>query len=523
MENKIIKELFENQIFFAEVENPIKVSISQFYGIEINDFAVSVARTALWIAEAQMLQATEDIININVNYFPLKSYPNIVEGNALRMDREEVVPKSELNYIMGNPPFVGARLMTKSQKEDMGLVFGKLKGLGNLDYVSAWYKKACQYIDGYGISCAFVSTNSISQGEQVDILWKPLFEDYKINIGFAHQTFVWNSEATIKAHVHCVIVGFSQNNTLEKYIYNQSGMVKKVDNINAYLVEGPNIFISTRRQPLSDVPKMIFGSMPNDGGNLILEDEDKEKLLKDYPKSKEYIRRFLGSREFINKLDRWCLWIEPDTLKDILKIKPIVDRVERVKEHRLKSNRKSTNELANYPYRFGEVRQPKSTYLLVPRVSSENRKYVPIGYVEADTIASDAVLIIPNADIYHFSIMCSNVHMAWMKTVAGRLKSDFRYSASIVYNNFPWPDLDEHKKNILGKSGNNILKARSMYKDWSYADLYNDLTMPPELRKAHQLNDAAVMEAYGFDWRYMSESECVAELMKMYQKLIEEK
>lgn len=467
-----------------------------------------------------MMKETEDIVNMNLSFLPLKSYPNIVEGNALTMNWEEVVPKNDLNYIMGNPPFLGARMMNNKQKDDMKVVFGKLKGLGNLDYVSAWYKKACDYFTNTEIECAFVSTNSISQGEQVAILWEPLFDENKININFAYQTFIWDNEAAIKAHVHCVIIGFSQVEREEKYIYSTGNMVKKVDNINPYLIEGPNIFISTRSEALCDAPKMIFGSMPNDGGNLILSKEEKDDLLKSYPQADVFIHEFLGAKEFINKIERYCLWIKPDEVKDAIRIPPIKRRIESVRENRLASKRKSTQDLANYSYAFGEIRQPNEDYLLVPRVSSENRKYIPIGYVDAKTIASDAVLIIPKASKQNFSIMSSNVHMAWVRAVAGRLEMRYRYSASIVYNNFPWPELDEKQKERLKSTAEMILKAREIYSDWSYADLYNELTMPLELRKAHQENDKAVMEAYGFNWRNMSESECVSELMKLYQKLI---
>lgn len=529
LENEILKEKISihgsvetsMQVSFADSNyNPIKVNIGQFYGIEINDFAVTVARTALWIADSQMLKDTEDIIHASIDFFPLKSYSNIVEGNALTMDWEEVVPKSELNYIMGNPPFLGARMMNSQQKDDMKVIFGKLKGLGNLDYVSAWYKKACDYFNNTDIECAFVSTNSISQGEQVAILWEPLFEEYKIGINFTYQTFIWDSEATIKAHVHCVIIAFSQFKRENKYIYSNGNMIKKVSNINPYLIEGPNIFISTRSKTLCDAPKMVFGSMANDGGNLILNTEEKDDILKSYPEADIFLRKFLGSREFINRIDRFCLWIEPEQAKAAIRIPPIKQRIESVRENRLASKRKNTQDLANYSYAFGEIRQPNEDYLLVPRVSSENRKYIPIGYVDAKTIASDAVLIIPKASKQNFSIMSSNVHNAWMRVVAGRLKSDYRYSASIVYNNFPWPELNEKQEERLKSTAEMILKAREIYSDWSYADLYNELTMPPELRKAHQENDKAVMEAYGFDWRNMTESECVAELMKLYQALI---
>lgn len=520
LENKILKELYGNQIIMGQTHNPIKVSISQFYGIEINDFAVSVARTALWIAESQMLKETEDIVNMNLNFLPLKSYPNIVERNALRMDWEDLVSKDELNYIMGNPPFLGARMMDHSQKDDMHHVFGKLKGVGNLDYVSAWYRKACNYMENTSIECAFVSTNSIAQGEQVAVLWESLFNDYKIYINFAHQTFVWDNDASTKAQVHCVIIGFSKREREDKYIFSSENMIKRVENINAYLVEGPNVFISSRRSPLSEVPKMVFGSMPNDGGYLILNKAEADELIKKDPKSKVFIRRFLGSREFINRQDRFCLWIDSLSANSSLKIKLIRERIEKTRNHRSMSKRAATQKLADIPYAFGEIRQPSTDYLLVPRVSSENRKYIPIGYVKSEIIASDAVLIIPDAGKYHFATMSSNVHNAWMRVVAGRLKSDYRYSASIVYNNFPWPDLDVQEKDRLNKTGIKIIEARSLYPDWSYADLYNELTMPPELRKAHQENDKAVMEAYGFDWRTMTEAECVGELMKLYSEKI---
>lgn len=527
MENNILELLYGIQsyglqiVLGVDVLNPVKVSINQFYGIEINDFAVTVATTALWIAESQMLQETEDIIRTNLDFLPIKNDAKIVEGNALRMNWNDVVDSRELNFIMGNPPFIGARLMEQSQKEDTRIIFGKTKGANNLDYVSNWYKKATKYINDTSIQCAFVSTNSITQGEQVSILWEKLFNDYEISINFAYRTFKWGSEASSKAHVHCVIIGFSQENKTNKYIYVSENRAIKAKNINAYLVDGPNVFIRARRESIVDISPMSFGSMANDGGNLILSDDEKKELISYDESSEKYIRPFLGAKEFINKINRWCLWIKPHDLKNVIKIKPIRNRIQKVKENREESKRKSTRELADYPYAFGEIRQSQKNYLLVPRVSSENRKYIPIGYVDANTIASDAVLIVSDASISHFAIMCSNVHMAWVRTVAGRLESRYRYSASIVYNNFPWLVLKPSQVIKLEKTGQMILKARSLYPDWSYADLYNELIMPPELRKAHQENDKAVMEVYGFDWRKMTESESVAELMKLYKKIIE--
>lgn len=523
LENEILKELLGTQIIMGEMHNPIKVSISQFYGIEINDFAVSVARTALWIAEAQMMKETEDIVNMDLNFFPLKTYPNIVEANALRIDWEEVVSKKEVNYIMGNPPFSGARLMNIDQKKDMNLIFGKISGVGNLDYVSAWYKKACQYIDRTNIECAFVSTNSIAQGEQVAILWEPLSREHNLYINFAYQSFVWDSEASMKAHVHCVIIGFSKIERKEKYLYSSDSMLKKSGNINSYLLQGPDVFISSRKDQISNVPNMVFGSMPNDGGNLLLDKSERDRLIKDYPDSINLIISFMGSREFINKIDRYCLWMNSTNAMKGIKIKPIRERIEAVRDYRLSSKREATKKLAETPYSFGEIRQPDGDYLLLPRVSSERRKYIPIGFLTGDVVASDAVLIIPEATIYEFGVLTSNVHNGWMRAVAGRLEMRYRYSKDIVYNNFPWPNPSEQQKQKIVETANKILEARNLYPESSYAELYNELTMPSELRKAHQENDKAVMEAYGFDWRNMTESECVAELMKLYQEAVTDK
>ncbi|MDO4604652.1 MAG: N-6 DNA methylase [Helcococcus sp.] len=519
LENKILEIIYGNQMFMGDVDSPVKISIDHFYGIEINDFAATVAKTALWIAEAQMFMKTKEILHFKSDFLPIKSYPNITVGNALRLDWEEIVPKDKLDYIMGNPPFVGARLMNKEQKDDISQVFGKLKGAGNLDYVACWYKKAADFIKDAIIQVAFVSTNSITQGEQVSILWEPLITDNKITINFAYRTFKWDSEASLKAQVHVVIVGFSLINKIDKHIFDGE-IIQKADNINAYLVSGPNVFIKSSKKAITNVSPMLFGSMPNDGGNLILSNEEKNELIKQYPESEKYIKRFLGAREFINNLDRWCLWIESKDLKNISKIKPIRQRIENVKSIREESTRKSTRNLADYPYAFGEIRQPKTDYLLVPRVSSENRKYIPIGFINNNIVASDATLIIPEPSISLFAILSSNVHMAWMRTVSGRLKSDYRYSASIVYNNFPFIHLDENNKKKLEYTAKKILEARKLYEDWSYADLYDELLMLPELRKAHQENDKAVMEAYGFDWRTMTESDCVAELMKLYQEMV---
>lgn len=502
----------------------IKVSIGQFYGIEINDFAVTVAKTALWISESQMMKETEEIVNQQLEFFPLKSYANIVEGNALRIDWNDVILKDKLSYIMGNPPFVGARLMNKHQKKDVLSIFGNSwKNIGNLDYVSCWYKKATDYIEDTSIRVALVSTNSICQGESVINLWKPLFKQ-GIHIDFAHTTFIWDSEAQQKAHVHCVIVGFSIATSFKDKIIYSLDRYQKVKNINAYLIEAENVFIENRKKPICNVNEMLFGSMPNDGGHLSsIDEKEMAEIINKYPESKICFKKIVGADEFINGKTRWCLWlknISPNLINSIPYIKQKVSAVQELREN---SSRDATKRLALTPYLFGEIRQPeKGNYLLIPSTSSERRRYIPIGFLDSSIIATNANLIVPNATLYEFGILTSNVHNAWMRVVAGRLKSDYRYSATIVYNNFPWPNPTKEQQAKIEKTAQAILNARVIYKDCSLADLYDDVAMTPELRKAHQLNDKAVMEAYGFWGKVKTESECVSELMKMYQKITRE-
>ena len=496
----------------------IQVSIQQFYGIEINDFAAVVAKTALWIAESQMLKETSKILNKDLNFLPLKSYANIVEGNALRIDWENVISKSELNYILGNPPFVGARLMSEEQKNDVISVWGNIKNIGNVDYVSCWYKKSADMMKDTNIRTALVSTNSITQGEQVTIMWKPLMES-GIYINFAYRTFRWDSEANIKAHVHCVIVGFSYQKQSENLLFLNETQVSKCKNINGYLVDAPNIFIESRKKTICKIEPIDFGSMANDGGYLCDYSEDKmNEIINQYPDSKIMFKKFLGATEFLHNKQRYCLWLKDINPSLIKKISPVYEAVLKVKEMRLNSDRKATQKLADQPYLFGEIRQPASEYLLIPRHSSENRRYIPLGYESADVICGDANMLVPNATLYHFGILTSNVHNAWMRAVCGRLKSDYRYSKDIVYNNFPWPNPTEEQKVKIEQTAQGILDARAKYPESSLADLYDELTMPPELRKAHQANDRAVMAAYGFSVK-MTESECVAELFKLYSQL----
>lgn len=520
LENEALNYIYNGQIVLG-FDDLIKVSIGQFYGIEINDFAVTVAKTALWIAESQMMKETEEIVKINLEFLPLRSYANIVEGNALTLDWESLVSKDKLNYIMGNPPFVGARLMKPAQKEDLLSVFGKdWKNAGNLDYVACWYKKCTDFIVGTSIHVALVSTNSVSQGEAVANLWKPLFAT-GIHIDFAHRTFRWDTEASVKAHVHCVIIGFSSCPNNKPKIIFSSDRPQIVHNINGYLIDADNIFIESRKKPICNIPEMIFGSMPNDGGFLSnYSEEDKNKIVYKYPQAQEMFRPILGAIEFINNKKRWCLWLKGIEPKIIQSVPPVMDAIKSVAEIRAKSNRDATRKLAETPMLFGEIRQPEEgEYLIVPSTSSKNRKYIPIGFLPCTVISSNANLIIPDTNLYHFGVLTSNVHNAWMRTVCGRLKSDYRYSANIVYNNFPWPSPTAEQKAKIEQTAQEILDARALYPDSSLADLYDELTMPVELRRAHQHNDKAVMQAYGFWGKLNTESECVAELMKMYQNL----
>ena len=575
LENEAIREMYHGQMMMGEFVNPIKVNIQQFYGIEINDFAVTVATTALWISEAQMLAETEKIIHQDIDFLPLKSYFNIREGNALRMDWDVIeVPSDiptiyaknvhlivetepmmvsehydELNvvanrfdgnvkpsvqhiqvhydYIIGNPPFVGYSLQSKKQKDDLLSVFldsnGKpFKTAGKIDYVAGWYYKTAQLMKfSKDTRAALVSTNSITQGEQVAAIWKPLRELFDIHIDFAHRTFRWDSEASSKAHVHCVIVGFSKVRT-PKIIYDNDKQ-RAADNINAYLIDGPDIYIDNRKAPLCKVPEMITGNRPADGGNLIIEAEDYSDFIKQEPASLPYIKKLLGAAEFINNKERWCLWLVGVSPAELRRMPLVMKRVQACKEDREKAPDEGRRKLALTPHLFREQLNPK-TYIIVPSVSSERRRYVPMGFLKADTIPTNLVLIIPDATLYHFGILESNVHMAWMRAVCGRLKSDYRYSKDVVYNNFPWPNPTDEQKAKIEQTAQAILDARALYPDSSLADLYDEVAMPVELRKAHQENDRAVQQAYGFPVKNtFTESHCVTELFKLYQELIKHK
>ena len=719
LENEAISLRLKGQkLLGLEQLNPIKVNIHQFYGIEINDFAVTVAMTALWIAESQMMHETERIIKFDLDYLPLKSFTNIHLGNALRMDwasllasptpsvslsadispalsireggredyfrtsdnkmwgnlkersrehrkdptkaeevlwqairnsklgykfrrqhaihiyiadfvcldkklivevdggyhqdenqqyidaqrthdlnalgftvirftndevlseLENVVEKIKLNlaenrspslmergeartfdYIMGNPPFVGYSLQSKEQKDDILSIYvdenGKpYKTAGKIDYVSAWYFKAAQLMQNTNTQTAFVSTNSITQGEQVAAVWKPLYERFGIHINFAHRTCRWDSEASLKAHVHCVIVGFSTGDAgvppAKQYTIYDNERALNVDRINPYLVNADDIWIESRKEPLCEVPLMTTGNRPADGGHLIIEANDYDEFVNKEPQSKRYIKRLIGSEEFINNKIRYCLWLVGASPAELRKMPEVLKRIEACRQDRLSSPDKGRQKLADTPHLFRETQNPEQ-FMVMPKVSSENRRYVPMGFFDTNTISTDLNFIIPNVTLYHFGVLTSNVHMAWMRAVCGRLKSDYRYSKDIVYNNFPWPDLTPNPlspdgdiplsplhcgegrggrlaqasrgrevRSKIERTAQAILDARALYPDSSLADLYDEVTMPPELRRAHQNNDRAVMEAYGFDWRNMTESECVAELFKLYSKLVDE-
>ena len=508
--------------------NPIKVGIHQFYGIEINDFAVTVATTALWIAEAQMMAETERIVQMDLDFLPLKSYTNIAEGNALRIDWETVVPKEKLNYIMGNPPFVGYSLQSKEQKEDILSIYRDEKGkpyktAGKIDYVAGWYWKAASMMQGTDIRTALVSTNSICQGEQVASIWEPLYKRFGIHIDFAHRTFQWDSEASIKAHVHCVIVGFSVSENQNKRIIFEGERVIYADNINPYLIDASNIFIYSSSKPICDVPQMLNGGKPTEGGFLILTEEEKDSLLQKNPIASKFIRPYMMGKDFILRKTRYCLWMVHANPADIRQAPLIVERINQVRQYRLASPKAATQKKADTPMLFDEVRECMSDYIAIPKVSSENRRYIPIDYLSKEIIPGDKLFMLPSATYYTFGILTSNVHMAWMRAVCGRLKSDYSYSNTIVYNNFPWPEVSELQRKKIEQTAQAILDARALYPDSSLADLYDEVTMPPELRRAHQQNDRAVMEAYGFPVsRDFTESDCVARLFELYQKMVGE-
>ena len=523
LENKVVQAMFggENVLTFDIL---IKVNISQFYGIEINDFACTVAKTALWIAESQTLKETAAIAGRAIDFLPLKTNAYIHEGNALQVDWNEVIAPERLNYIIGNPPFIGARMKSAEQANDVLNVFGsKWKNWGNLDYVCCWYKKAADMMRNNSlIEAAFVSTNSITQGEQVANLWKPLFEQYGIHFDFAYRTFRWDSEADIKAHVHCVIIGFSSSKASsgsKRKIYLSDNQIITVSNINGYLVDAPNVWIESRNKPLCDAPEIGIGNKPIDGGNYLFSEEEMREFIAKEPKSAAYFHPFYGAYEFINQKPRYCLYLGNCSPAELRSMPLSYERVMNVREYRLQSPSAGTRKIADTPTHFHVENMPKGSYIVIPQVSSQRRRYIPMGYMDDGVLCSDKVRIMSEGQLYHFGILESNVHMAWMRTICCRLKSDYSYTINDVYNNFPWPNPTPEQKAKIEQTAQAILDARAKYPDSSLADLYDEVTMPAELRTAHQNNDRAVMAAYCFTPGKTSESECVAELFKMYQEM----
>ena len=513
LENEILKELFGSQIQLGELSNPVKVSIGQFYGIEINDFAVAVAQTALWIAELQMIQETQEIIHHDLDFLPLKSYSNIHEGNALQLDWQNICPQP--NFIIGNPPFVGARIMNSAQKADINSVFDGWKNAGNLDYVSAWYKKAADFARDKDFRAAFVSTNSICQGDSVGTLWRPLFND--VHIDFAHRTFRWDSESAQKAHVHCVIVGFSSApNSKPKIIFDGD---KKIiaSNINAYLLDAPNIFVESRPNHLQDfVPAIGIGNKPIDDGNYLFTLDEMEEFIAHEPLSEKYFRKWYGAREFINNEPRYCLLLKNCPPHELKRMPLVYQRVKNVRDFRLASKSAGTRKIADKPTHFHVENFPTGNYLLIPSVSSERRRYIPIGFMDADTIVSNLAFSIPDADLFLFGVLTSSIHMIWLRTVGGRLESRYRYSKDVVYNNFVWIEPTDKQRRDIELSAQAILDVRANYPDATFAELYDEVTMPYELRQAHRKNDLAVAKAYGWEKFIDDESSIAVELLKLY-------
>lgn len=507
-----------------EVSDYSLLNVDQMYGIEIEEFPSKIAEVAMWLMDHQMNIKLSEVIGKYYVRLPLKTGAKIVLGNALRLNWEEIVPKNELSYMLGNPPFVGSKMMTEENRRELLELSGGLKNAGILDYVCAWYLKAGNFIQNTRIKCAFVSTNSITQGEQVGVLWKELLDFFHIKIHFAHRTFQWNSEAKGKAAVHVVMIGFGNFDIENKYLFEYENIkgkphMVKVKNINPYLVDGKDIVIVSRQKPLSNVPAMNFGNMPLDGGNLLLTEEDRNSLLNEEPNADKYIRKFISAQEFLNNGKRFCLWLTDADPSELNNMPRVIERIAGVKKFREESIAPSTRKHSLTPSLFRDRNNP-SSFIVVPRVSSENRAYVPMGFFDQDWIVGDTCLSIPDATMYHFGILTSDMHMTWMRYVAGRLKSDYRYSKDIVYNNFPWPEdaTDEQKKAVEEKA-QSVLDARKEFPGASLAELYNPLTMPPKLLKAHKALDSAVDKCYRSK-PFKDERERIEFLFEMYEKLI---
>ena len=521
LELAVIRELYDTEQRVLDVGMFCRVDVGQFYGIEYEPFQAQIARVGMWLTDHQMNREAAEFFGMYYARIPLVSSARIVQGNALEMDWEQVIPREKKPFIIGNPPFVGARLMNREQKQDLRRVFAGMRAAGNMDYVTAWYRKAAEYMAGTDIQAAFVSTNSITQGEQAGLLWNCLAHDFGMELDFARRSFVWNNEARGQAKVHCVILGFSSRERKKKEpkrIF-QGDTCRPVPHINAYLAAAPDVFLESRRKPLWPVPSMVFGSMANDGGHLLLSPEEAEQIRSAWPEAAPWIRRFCGSVEYIENQERYCLWLKGVEPEAYARIPAIRERVEAVRRFRQVSPREATKKLAETPALFGEIRQPEEgRYILVPRVSSENRPYIPMGFLSAETIASDAVFLVPEASAALFGILNSAMHIAWVRGVAGRLKSDYRYSASVVYNNFPFPDLEDGTGEVETAAEALLVVQQRLLPELG-PSLYAEETMPAEFREAHRWLDAAVDALYG--WAGGEEEERLAFLFSLYRKKTE--
>ena len=523
LELEILKILYSENVL--DISSIVWCDVDQFHGIEVEEFPAQIAQVAMWLIDHQMNMMISEHFGQYFVRLPLKKSANIVHANSLQISWEDVISKEKLTYILGNPPFIGKQLQNKEQKDDMARIFNKVQGAGVLDYVTAWYLKASKYIQDTNIKVAFVSTNSIVQGEQVGILWKELFSNYGIKIHFAHQTFNWSNEAKSNAAVYVVIIGFASFDITNKKIFEYENIKaeaheKIVKNITPYLVEGDDIVIEKRRKPICDVPNISFGSMPNDGGNFLLTDEEKEELIKQEPLSEKYIKPLLSASEFLNGKNRWCLWLEDLNPNDLKSMALVKQRVENVKKLREESSRETTKKLAEYPTLFGEIRQPKTEYIGIPLNTSGNRIYIPFGYFPKDFISNNTMSVVAKSSLFHFGVLASIMHMSWIKYICGRIKSDYRYSNELVYNNYPFPkNVSEKQKKAVEEKAQNVLNIRSQFSDCSLADLYDPLSMPPNLKKAHQELDKAVDNCYGSKL-FKNDKERIEFLFGLYEEYL---
>ena len=521
LEIEVLSEYLQSQQVI-DIELLVRVNVDQFFGIEIVEFPARIAQAALWLMDHLMNMEASKKFGKYIARIPLTASPSIQIANALTIDWETVVSKTELSYILGNPPFVGASLMTKEQKQETAVVFGNMNNWGILDYVCCWYKKAVQYIQGTNIEVAFVSTNSICQGEQVSALWAEIINKYNIKINFAHQTFKWSNEAKGKAAVYCIIVGFGLSDRVSKKIFQYATVIGdpsevEAKQINAYLVDADNVFINARSVPICEVPKMVYGNKPTDDGNLFIQADEYEDFVAKEPNAKKYIRKIYGAEEYINNKNRYCLWLVDAEPSELKKMPLVMDRLEKVRKFRLASQKKATQESAKTPALFQEIRQPGKNYIIIPQHTSGDRDYIPFGFVSSDIIVNNAATILPDASIYDFGLLTSSMHMAWVRYVCGRLGNGYRYSNTIVYNNFPFPSPTEKQKVAIEKVAQAVLDARSLYPNSSLADLYSPLTMPKELLKAHQKLDKAVEVAYGKN--FTTDADRITHLFNLYQKM----